>query len=203
MPQPHSAAQALEHHGPPVHGELLARALAQLAEDLLQHRGFRRRQAILGVRFRDRGLSGAVADELFRDVADRQHHVDGAGVDGALRHAAVLGLVRILRDREASTFLDPADSEGPVRAGARQDHADSRFSVRLGQRTQEVIDGRTPGAPALELRQPQVRVDGVQIRIGRDHVDPVALECDGPHHLADRHLRVGLQHLYEVALMLR
>src|SRR5262249_35965701 len=148
------------------------------------------------------GLCRAVRLDLLGHVVHREYDVYGTGGDGTLRHAAVLGLARMLRQGEAAVFLDLANSERAVRTGTAQDYTDGLLAVCLGERSQKMIDRRTLDTPTLQLRQTQVGVDGIEVGIGRNHVDVVRLQRSGLHHLTHRHLRVRLQRLHEVALVL-
>ena len=58
------------------------------------------------------------------DLSGRQHEIDCAARDGALRHAAVLRGLLVLRERQAPGRLDLAQAQRAVGSRAGQDDAD-------------------------------------------------------------------------------
>jgi hypothetical protein len=58
-------------------------------------------------------------DEQRRDARQRRHVVDRDIGDGAVEHAAIVGLVGILHDRDPPQLLDRREAGGAVRPGCR------------------------------------------------------------------------------------
>ena len=119
----------------------------------------------------------------FGDVGDRQHDVDLAGGDGALRHAVVFGVAGRLRDDDAARLLEPRDAGRAVGAGARQHDADRALAVRVGEGAKEQIDDDVAAARPVVLDQAERAVDHRQVVGRRNHVDVVALDaapCPAP-----------------------
>ena len=111
---------------------------------------------------------GVVADlgEPPCDALGRQHEVHRAAADGALRHAAMARRARLLGEGDPADRLDFQKPERPVRARAREHHADGLGLLRPGERAQEVIDR--------------------QVRTGR-----LSARGDLERALGDRHAGVG------------
>src|SRR6185295_13302985 len=116
---------------PQVGGDLLAEALRAAALVLPQ--------------------AGQVSDELRRHLVDRQHVIDGAGEDGAARHAVVGRRLGSLHDRQAAPLLDRLEAQRAVRTAAREDDADGLVLLVLGQGAEEAVDRRAPAAEPRRL----------------------------------------------------
>jgi hypothetical protein len=87
-------------------------------------------------------MAGAFADrqQLGGHFLHWQNEIDQAGIDSAARHAVVLGLGRILGDRESAVLLDSPESDYAVGADAGQQYRDRVLAVCIGQGAEEQID---------------------------------------------------------------
>ena len=143
-----------------------------------------------------------VADQPRRHVGDTQHPVDEAGGDRRTRHARVLGLGRVLGDRQAAALLDALDADRAVAVGPRENDRRRARSVRVGQGAKEQVDGDAAAALGGDVGAGEVAVDRLQRLAGRDDVDVVRLHAHRSRDLLDRHLRRALQDLRQHAFVL-
>src|SRR5262252_1890124 len=81
------------------------------------------------------------ARQFHGDAFWREHIVDIACSDGAVRHAVVLGGGFILRESNSALSLNFGHAQSSVGAGAGENHADSAVSFLLGERTHELVNG--------------------------------------------------------------
>ena len=79
------------------------------------------------------------AYQLVGDLLGRQHEINRALSDGAVRHTGLLRGV-ILRERDATLGLDGAQTGRTIRGSACQNHADRTMFLIFGQRSKEPID---------------------------------------------------------------
>src|SRR5262249_45609338 len=128
--------------------------------------------------------------------------VDRAGRNRAARHAVELRFFGVLRDRETTALLDVAQAQRSIRAGAGQYDTDCGTVMGGGESPQEMVDGCTLEATCFQLRQPQVCINRIQVRVWRYDVYPIAFQWDGGCHLLDGHGRVLLQQLRQVTFVL-
>ena len=133
------------------------------------------------------------------DLVRRKHQVDGAAGNRALRHAAMLRRVFVLRERQASGRLDLADPEGAVRARAGQNHADRVLALDRGKRPQEVVHGivRPPIVGTRRDAEHTVRDRDAGVRL--NDVDVVRRDLDTIAGLDDGHRGVWPQQIGEMA----
>jgi hypothetical protein len=181
----HAPLHPPQQGGAPIAGEVAPGPGADQGEELLQES-----LAMGGIRptlTQHAGSRGGEVHDRRWDLVEAQHQVDHPRGDRRLGHAVVLGLERVLRDREAAALLDAAQPEGPIAAGAGEDHTDRVAVVGLGEGTEEVIDGRALAAIALERREAQRGVDARDVRVRRDHVDVVRPERGLARDLHHRH----------------
>ena len=129
--------------------------------------------------------------------------VHNAGGDRALRHAVKLCLVWILHKDEPALDLDLAQAKGSVRTRPGKHHTDGVAIMRGGKRTKEVVNRRALTPVFLKLGKAQVRVNGAQVGVGRDHVDVVRLDPNRFSHLLHRKADAGLKKVGHQALVLR
>ncbi len=80
--------------------------VGRVFDGLRTGRGWRRRQALV------------VARECGGDIGHAQDQVHAAGLNGAARHAAIAGFVRVLCDDQAALVPDRAQARAAVSAGA-------------------------------------------------------------------------------------
>ena len=157
-----------------VAAEVVAGARAQQRADLRQMVGRLGANAIRALAAVDAGQVPEIVVELGRDLVQRQHEVDHAAAHGAAHHAVIFGA--ILRHRESALFLDGAQAERAVAAGARQDDAGGAFAVRLGERYEKAVDRRALEALLERRADLQAVVEDRQRRVGRYHIDVVGLD---------------------------
>ena len=70
----------------------------------------------------------------------------------------MLGLVGVLRDRQAAALLDALDADRAVAVGAGQHDRRRVRAVRVGQRAEEQVDRDAPAALRWQVGQLQVAV---------------------------------------------
>ena len=80
-------------------------------------------------------------EDLFDDLARRQHEVGKPGADGAAGHAVELGGGGVLHDDQAARLFDGLDAARAVRPRARQHHGNAAVAHLLGKRVEEDVDG--------------------------------------------------------------
>ena len=114
--------------------------------------------------------------EQHRDVAQRQDMVDGAGVDGAARHARSKGLVRILCDGNAAALFDREHARRPVVERAGQDHRDHPGSIRPRCRSEQRIHRRSNPIFRRRVHDANGAAFDDYVVIGRRDVDPAILQ---------------------------
>lgn len=117
----------------------------------------------------------AAADVLQQPIGDPfrgQHEVDHLRPDRAERHSRVLRRLRVLRDRDAEGALHFDDAQGAVRAGAGQQHGDGLFPCVLGERTEEVVDGKA-WIPIIAILDLDLTAPHAQAAAGWRDVDMV------------------------------
>ena len=132
--------------------------------------------------------------EVFRDglghLVGRQDVIHQPGGDGAARHVAVLGGLRVLRDGQPAAAPDRPHAQGPVRAGPGKEDADRPLLPVFGQRAEEEVDGH-PNAVLLDrLGQVEHAIADAQVLIGRDDVHAVGFDRHAVLRLHDLHARV-------------
>ena len=199
--QHHAAHDPAPDHALPVRTEVNARGRMQDLQDLAEV------PAVGGVHpggdVPVQGHQGIVPDPLQRagELRGRQDHVDAAALDGALRHAGVLGRRLILGEHDAAAGLDLLDADRAVRSGPRQDHPDGAGPTVFGQRLEKVIDRqvRTADLPAGSELQ-DTPGDG-QDRARGDDVDLVGGDLPAVRRLRDGQAAGLAQQLDQVALV--
>ena len=131
----------------------------------------------------------------------RQHVIDGAGEDGAARHAVEARRGGGLDQGQAAVLLDRLEAQGAVGAGAGEDDAHGLVLLVLGQRAEEAVDGRAPAADRpRRLRKVQHAVVDGQRAVRRHDVDVVGVDhrllLDHPHrHRRQRGEELGDERL--------
>ena len=147
----------------------------------------------------------AIGDQLRQprgDLAHRQDEVGEARRDGAARHRAVFGLLRVLHQDDAAGLLDRPDPDRAVRSRAAEDDGEVVAPLR-GERTEKQVDRRPPPARLVEFGERQVLVGDEQLTVGRDDIDMARLEAGAAGHLGDRHFGARREDRRQFALMLR
>ena len=126
-----------------------------------------------------RQLEPPLAPHVFEQsrghVGDLEHPIHHPGVDGLAGHGVVLGFLGVLGNRQAAAFLDALDPDGPVAVRAREHDGDGVWTVRIGQRAEEHIDGHALAAFGLQVGQPQVAVHRGQVLARGNDVDVIGL----------------------------
>ena len=115
-------------------------------------------------------------DQFHRHLGGRQHEIDHPGGDGGDRHAIVVAVGGLLRQRDATEFLHPPQADRAVRSGAGQDDGNRAPLVRFGQGAEEQIDRGVPAGRALQGGHRQVAVIHRQLQVRRDHIDVPRLD---------------------------
>jgi hypothetical protein len=128
--------------------------------------------------------------------------VHQAGVDRALRHRRELGGLRILRHAHPAGLANRTHAPRSVRAAAaRENDADCRLVLILGQGGQKEIDGHPDAVPLRALAHDESpRVDG-QVLTGGIGVDTVGLHRHAVFGLDDLHARALAQDVRHAALV--
>jgi len=119
----------------------------------------------------------------------------------AVRHIAVAGLG--LGHGDAAQFLDRAQPPGAVRTGAGQHDADRVAPLRLGQRTEELVNGVAVTARGRRFGDVQSAVPHGKDGVGLDNVDIIRLHPHAVSRRVDRHLRVQRDQFSHLALAVR
>ena len=131
-----------------------------------------------------------VGDQRIGDPGHRQHQVDGAGRDGAQRHAVEAGLVGLLGDDQAAAFFHGLQPERAIGPGTRKDHRDGPRAVFLRQRMQQEVERQAGTMRGPRPRQAQGAVANRQIGSRRDDVEMVGRQRRSVGGLAHGHRRV-------------
>ena len=93
----------------------------------------------------------------------------------------------VLGEGGAAFTLDLLHRQRPVRAAARQDHADGVGALVFGQGFQQIVDGHGGPAGFRPRSQRKVALDDPHAGVGRDDVDMIrhyadAFRCFHNHH---------------------
>ena len=114
--------------------------------------------------------------EQQRNVPQRQHVIDQAGVDRVARHARRERLVGILDDGDAAGRLDRRDPGRSVVERSRQHDADHAWAVLPRGGSEQRIDGGTNAILRGGVHRPHAAVEHDQVLVGWSDVDPSVLE---------------------------
>ena len=133
------------------------------------------------------------------DIRRRQHEVCDLARDHALRHAAVLGLQRVLCDDEPAARLDRPRALRPVGAGSREHDGHGAWAVRQRHRLEEKIERHARAMARLRLRHVKQAALHREIGSGRDDVEMVGLDAHAFGGLPHRHLRLAGQQVHHHA----
>jgi hypothetical protein len=102
-----------------------------------------------------------------------------------MRHLIVAGRILALREGDSAELLNCLESQGPVIARTRQDHAYGLVLVYFSQRCKENIDRHT----SLRFRHPigqlQYSVCRGKDLIRRDYIDMIRLYVDIVRYFMD------------------
>ena len=93
------------------------------------------------------GERGEILPQRLEHPLRREHLVRQPGMQGAFRHARVLGRFRLLHQNQTVLFLDRGQRPGAVRARSGQHHHGHPLTILLGQRSEQPVDGQVQ--PAL------------------------------------------------------
>src|SRR5262249_30761574 len=115
------------------------------------------------------------------------YQVHHAGRNRTAGHAVEGGFFGVLSDGQTAALLDVAEPDRAVRSGAGENDTNRSTVMSRGQGAQKMIDRCTLDAPLLELRQSQMGVDRIQVRVGGYDVDTIGHQSDGGGNLLDRH----------------
>ncbi|HVJ30768.1 MAG TPA: hypothetical protein VNA66_10705 [Gammaproteobacteria bacterium] len=147
-------------------------------------------------------ISAAVACDRRGHLAQRQRKVDDARLDRTARHAAELGLGRILDDRETAFVPDLGEAERSVGTGARQHDTDAARATRRGNGAEDAVD--VSALRAVRRRnEPHVRVDEADFGRRRHEDDRVRLEQSIAGGLANRQRQIRLEQFDEAPIVAR
>ena len=138
-----------------------------------------------GARGDDRlGGEAAEADELERDLRQREDGADRAAGDGALRHAPEARRV-VLREDHARHALDGLRAQRPVAPGAGEDHADGAIAELLREGGEELIDGQVRARGDGAGDEAEAAPGDDEVGVGRDDVDAAGEHGAVVHRLLD------------------
>ena len=174
--QAHAPRDPPRHRARLVRQEILPGLLLQIRQDSRQIRPVIAarvlgacRDSVLGP---GRLVPGQI-DQRGGHLGERQHAIDQTGVDRAVRHARVFGLIEGLGDGLAARPLECGQSGAAVGAGARQKYRDGLCAAGSGQRFQQVIEGKP--RPVARIGRGQVQGPGPYRKIAsrRDDIDRI------------------------------
>ncbi len=184
--QTHALVDARGQERRSIHAEVAPRAALEQRTKLAE-------RAVGGTRVERFRQRAAIADDGTRDLPQRQHEIDDARVEGAARHAVVLGFRRILDDDETAAILDPAQPLRSIAAGAREHDADAALAMSVGKRTQHVVDRPADGPAGIGgCGDAQVRIDGADMHTWRNHEHAARLQRRRARYLSHGQLGVRL-----------
>ena len=151
-------------------------------------------------RHRDRRIGMAVEPhQLAGDFRRRQNIIHPAVVDGAARHAVVLGGLLVLGEGHASLGLHRLEAERAVGPFAGQDDADGAVALRPRQGAEQVIDRHVQAVRRPRLQR-QLAAHQRHALVRRDQEDLVRLDRHSLVRLDHRHVRDAAEDLRHVAL---
>lgn len=133
-------------------------------------------------------------EDLFDDLARRQHEVGKPGADGAAGHAVELGGGGVLHDDQAARLFDGLDAARAVRPRARQHHGNAAVAHLLGKRVEEDVDGMVDLAGVVFAEVQVALVDDHVVARG-DEVDVVGQYLHLVARLDNGHLGLLAQDL--------
>ena len=119
----------------------------------------------------------------------RQHEIDASGQEGALRHAVEFGRFGFLGESNSSGGLDRLESQGSVRSGSGQNHANCQMPLSLGQSAEEMIDRQVAPGGGFAAGDPEGSVGEAQVGVCGNHIDVVGLHVRGLADFGHRHFR--------------
>ena len=103
----------------------------------------------------------------------RQHEVGPTRANGGVRHAVILGRLRLLGNRDATGGLDGLDSARTIGTGAGEDNADGVIFPVVGEAHEKAIHRRLGSDRVGRLADSQLAVGDGDIRIRWRDIDGV------------------------------
>ncbi len=196
----HAPADASQSRWLPVVTKIVTRLRPELRQDILQER-FILSLSRLEPAFDVRLLLGD-GSEIRGQFCSGTDDVDESRGNRTARHRIELGLFRVLRHQHATMLLEGFHARGAVGAASGK-HDPEAVAVRFGEREQEVVDRRAPTARLIKRLERKLIIPHQQSLAGRDDVYMVLLEARRPCHLSDGHLGRILEHVRQLAFVLR
>jgi hypothetical protein len=108
-----------------------------------------------------RGPSGAKIHQMLWNPAQRKDQVHRPRCNSVSGHGIILGFRRFLGDGKPPVFFDLPDDRGCHRSPSRSNNTNGELFMGFGKGSQEMIDRRTFPALRFEIRQAQVRINGI------------------------------------------
>jgi hypothetical protein len=149
------------------------------------------------------GHPPVVFDDRLRDFRHGEHKIHQTRHDGVSRHAAIAGLIRVLRDYQPAAFLDRFQPKASVRPRSRKDHADGKLAVLFRQSVQQKVEGQAGAVTRLGLREVQDAISNRKIRSRWDDIKMLPLYEHSVSRLPHGHGRVAGQQVHHHALVAR
>ncbi len=141
----------------------------------------------------------SVVQKRPRHLVDVEDQIDEAGGGGAPRHAGVGRGLDVLGHRQAAVLLDRLDAQRAFVSGSRQNDADCVRTLVLGERVEEAVDHGVMSLAHQRHDHPQsAPLDG-EGGVGRDDVDPVALDRQRVPGVQHRHRAMAREQLRQHA----
>jgi hypothetical protein len=123
--------------------------------------------------------------------------------DRASRHAVEFRGLRRLHQAHAALCPDLLQSIGAVASGSGEHDGNRPFVLIRGKRLEQHIDRMAVTAGVRRFGHLQPAVAHLQLSIGRDHIDVVAINLHSVLDLRDRHRRAGGQNVRHLAFAIR
>ena len=122
---------------------------------------------------RDVGMA-ADPDQFLRDAFGRQHKIYGAGINGAVRHAAILRGFFVLGKSDSAGGLYGGAAQGAVGGGAGENDGDGLFAAAFGEGAKEMVNGHIAAARGFARNEVQRAVFDGHVGVGGNYVNVVA-----------------------------
>ena len=113
-------------------------------------------------------------DQFLRDAFGRQDKIYAAGINGAVRHAAILRGFFVLGKSDSAGGLHGATAQSAVGGGAGENDGDGLFAAAFGERAEEMVNGHVAAAGGFARDEAQGAVFDNHIGVRGNYVNVVA-----------------------------
>ena len=141
--------------------------------------------------------------QLAPDFVGRHDEIHAAGGHRIDRHGGIFRGFVVLGKGDTAGRFDREQPLRAIRAAAGKNDADCTVTLFLGQRAQEMVDGRVNLLRVLARGQLELALENSHHFVGRDHVQAVGLKRHVVFRLAHGHGRQAGQQRCQRAFVRR